>query len=80
MSQGLPIVALDLEELKGLMPSGNVLASDTESAYHSFIELLNSKNYTTVSNNNIQRSKEFSYLNRMKQLESIYCEVITRGV
>ncbi|MDE1309881.1 glycosyltransferase family 4 protein [Vibrio aestuarianus subsp. cardii] len=77
MSQGLPIIALDLDELKVLIPSRNALAPNVGDAYRAFLDMLNPEYYKSISNDNILRSKEFSYSNRMKQLELTYRGLVT---
>ncbi|MCY9804040.1 glycosyltransferase family 4 protein [Vibrio scophthalmi] len=75
MSQGLPIICLDLEELKYLIPSSNVLEPDADLAYESFLNLLDSKAYSDVSARNVSRSSDFSYTYVMESLRVIYEDV-----
>jgi glycosyltransferase involved in cell wall biosynthesis len=72
MSQGLPIIALDLDELKDLIPIDNILALDVEHAYNKFIKILNWAKYNQISKKNIQSSKKYSHLKMMKQLDLVY--------
>lgn len=76
MSQGLPIISLNLDELKNLIPSGNVLAKDPEIACKLFFQMLKPEIYNVISNKNIARSKQYSYISRMTELESIYQEFV----
>lgn len=75
MSQGLPIVSLDLCELKKLIPEGNVLEKDARDAFFSFFRFLNSNSYSEISKKNIDHAKNYSCKVKMKELENIYLEI-----
>ena len=78
MSQGLPIICLDLDELINLIPSDNILVKDIEEAFFKLQKILNNKTYEYISQINIKRSQEYFYDDKMKELHLIYENHITK--
>ncbi|MBT5490949.1 glycosyltransferase family 4 protein [bacterium] len=78
MSQGLPIICLDLDELINLIPNDNILVKDIEEAYFKLQEILNKKTYEYISQINTKRSQEYLYDDKMKELHLIYENHITK--
>jgi len=76
MSQGLPIICLDLVDLRNIVPLGNVLVKDQESAFLSFRSLLCRSTYRDISRKNINRALEFGYQTTMDNLYSLYRGVL----
>ena len=72
MSQGLPIICLDLDELINLIPNDNILVKDIEEAYFKLQKILNNKTYEYISQINTKRSQEYLYDDKMKELHLIY--------
>lgn len=72
MSQGLPIICLDLDDLSELIPSGNIKINTISKEIIPLLNDLLLKNYNDVSIKNISQSKNYSYLEKMTQLKEIY--------
>ena len=75
MSQGLPIIALDLIDLKDLVPYGNVCENNFDHIYDKFLKLVEPNNYNFISKKNIEISKSYSYLDKMMELDVTYKNV-----
>lgn len=72
MSQGLPIICLDLEELRGLIPPINCKVKDIYQAFECLLKLIEKENYEIVSKINIEESQKYSYIEKMKKINSLY--------
>ncbi|WP_228568405.1 glycosyltransferase family 4 protein [Campylobacter sputorum] len=76
MSQGLPIVCLDLDNLKELIPDENIKVKKiTDNIINLLKEIIKKDNYKKISKINMNKSKEYSYGKKMKQTKRIYEEM-----
>jgi glycosyltransferase involved in cell wall biosynthesis len=72
MSQGLPVISLNLNDLKEFIPLENILENDFDKIYCKLIGLIDNIQYNNLSMLNIEISKKYSYENKMEELENVY--------
>lgn len=76
MSQGLPIICLDLDDFIELIPNDNIKVKNiTEDIVDLLQKILKKEEYEKISRINIVKSKEYSYDKKMEQLKLVYEEM-----
>jgi len=76
MSQGLPIICLDLDDFIELIPKENIKVKNiTQDIVVLLQKILKKEEYEKISRINIIKSKEYSYDKKMKQLKLVYEEM-----
>ncbi len=76
MSQGLPIICLDLDDFIELIPNDNIKVKNIEEDIVDLLQkILKKEKYEKISRINIDKSKEYSYDKKMEQLKLVYEEM-----